>query len=121
MSQRVAAWQRKMQAPAGRVLRASLPLALAVVAAAGGFPAAAGAQEDEAPGLGLLEYLGSWQKGDEAWLVLADIGGGAIDNQAAVPGDDGQRKDESNEAESSGDDAAHGDARDREVDDGDAD
>jgi len=42
--------------------------------------AAAVAQEDEAPDLAFLEYLGSWQESDEEWLVVAE--------ELATPADD---------------------------------
>lgn len=35
---------------------------------------AAAAQDGDPPDLGFLEYLGSWQEGDEEWLVVAGMG-----------------------------------------------
>jgi hypothetical protein len=31
------------------------------------------AQEDEAPDLNFLEYLGSWQETDEEWEIVAEL------------------------------------------------
>jgi hypothetical protein len=42
--------------------------------------ATAGAQDDEAPDLAFLEYLGSWEASDEEWLVVAE--------EMPVPADD---------------------------------
>jgi hypothetical protein len=30
--------------------------------------------QDDTPDLSFLEYLGSWQEGDEDWLLVADMG-----------------------------------------------
>lgn len=43
-----------------------------LLAAVAGFAGAVVAQDDE-PELGFLEYLGSWQEGDEEWLIVADL------------------------------------------------
>ena len=32
------------------------------------------AQESEAPDLGLLEFLGSWEEGDDEWLIFDGLG-----------------------------------------------
>ncbi len=45
---------------------------LVLVSVAAVFAGAANAQEQE-PDLSFLEYLGSWQEGDEDWLVVADM------------------------------------------------
>jgi hypothetical protein len=45
---------------------------LMLLAAVAGFAGAVVAQDDE-PELGFLEYLGSWQEGDEEWLIVADL------------------------------------------------
>jgi len=39
-----------------------------------GMAATVGAQDSNTPDLGFLEYLGSWQEGDEEWLVVAGMG-----------------------------------------------
>jgi hypothetical protein len=43
------------------------------------------AQESEAPDLSFLEYLGSWDDGDEEWLVVAELeeqdGGNELANE----------------------------------------
>ena len=39
-----------------------------------GLTVTAGAQDGNTPDLGFLEYLGSWQEGDEEWLVVAGMG-----------------------------------------------
>jgi hypothetical protein len=43
-----------------------------LLAAVAGFGGAAHAQDD-GPDLSFLEYLGSWQEGDEEWLIVADL------------------------------------------------
>ena len=45
---------------------------LVLVSVAAAFAGAASAQEQE-PDLSFLEYLGSWQEGDEEWLVVAEM------------------------------------------------
>jgi hypothetical protein len=45
---------------------------LILLAAVAGFSGTAQAQEDE-PDLSFLEYLGSWQEGDEEWLIVAEL------------------------------------------------
>ena len=45
---------------------------LMLLAAAAGVAGTAVAQDDE-PDLGFLEYLGSWQEGDDEWLIVADL------------------------------------------------
>jgi hypothetical protein len=45
---------------------------LVFLTAALGFAASAAAQDDE-PDLSFLEYLGSWQEGDEEWLIVAEM------------------------------------------------
>ena len=44
------------------------------------------AQEDEDPDLDFLEYLGSWQEGDEEWLDIAEM------ERERVPPADGKRE-----------------------------
>lgn len=46
---------------------------LALLAAVAGLAGVAQAQDEE-PDLSFLEYLGSWQEGDEDWLVVAEMG-----------------------------------------------
>lgn len=43
-----------------------------MLAAVAGFSGAVVAQDDE-PDLGFLEYLGSWQEGDDEWLIVAGL------------------------------------------------
>ena len=45
---------------------------LVLVSVAAAFAGAANAQDEE-PDLSFLEYLGSWQDGDEEWLVVAEL------------------------------------------------
>jgi hypothetical protein len=45
---------------------------LMLLAAVAGFAGAVVAQDDE-PELSFLEYLGSWQEGDDEWLIVADL------------------------------------------------
>jgi hypothetical protein len=45
---------------------------LVLVSVAAAFAGTANAQDEE-PDLGFLEYLGSWQEGDEEWLVVAEM------------------------------------------------
>jgi len=45
---------------------------LILLAAVAGMAATAQAQDDE-PDLSFLEYLGSWQEGDEEWLIVAEM------------------------------------------------
>jgi hypothetical protein len=45
---------------------------LMLLAAVAGFSGAVVAQDDE-PELSFLEYLGSWQEGDDEWLIVADL------------------------------------------------
>ena len=48
-------------------------LRLVVLAVAAGFTAVAVAQEDDGPDLSFLEYLGSWEDGDEEWVLAAEL------------------------------------------------
>lgn len=45
-------------------------IGLAIALAA--FPPSGSAADDEAPGLDLLAYLGSWQGTDDEWLAVAE-------------------------------------------------
>lgn len=45
---------------------------LVLVSVAAAVAGTASAQDDE-PDLSFLEYLGSWQEGDEEWLVVAEM------------------------------------------------
>jgi hypothetical protein len=45
---------------------------LTLFAALAGFAGTIVAQDDE-PDLGFLEYLGSWEEGDDEWLIVAEI------------------------------------------------
>lgn len=61
------------------------------IAAAVGFAAwrlltsSAVAAEPEEPAPDFLEYLGSWQEGDEEWVIVADIDRRETAEQAAEP------------------------------------
>lgn len=46
--------------------------------------AAAGGQEDAAPELDFLEYLGSWQDTDEEWLIVEEWDGHDLDEGTKV-------------------------------------
>ena len=48
------------------------PFAGFLIVALTGLAGSAAAQ-DQAPDLSFLEYLGSWEEGDEEWLILAEI------------------------------------------------
>jgi hypothetical protein len=58
-------------------------LAMSLVAAVIAAPAMA--QDDELPDLEFLEYLGSWEEGDEEWLVVADEFMGSPAAEAGEP------------------------------------
>jgi hypothetical protein len=58
-----------------------------LLAAAAGVAGAAVAQEDE-PDVGFLEYLGSWQEGDDEWLIVADLEEEPEDNSEASEKDE---------------------------------
>lgn len=45
---------------------------LVLVSVAAAFAGTVNAQDEE-PDLSFLEYLGSWQEGDEEWLVVAEM------------------------------------------------
>lgn len=47
-------------------------LMLMLLTAVAGFAGAVEAQEGD-PDLGFLEYLGSWQEGDDEWLIVAEL------------------------------------------------
>lgn len=71
-------------------------LILLVVTA--GLAASAAAQEDGAPDLSFLEYLGSWQESDEEWLLIAAMEGELeTDDEAAETEEDGEQADETDE------------------------
>jgi len=59
----------------------------ALFVAVAGFTCSAVGQEDE-PDLSFLEYLGSWQEGDEEWLLVAEIEEGLEDEDEASASDD---------------------------------
>ena len=52
-----------------RVVRSIVHVALAGIAVS----SAVNGEETEDPGVDFLEYLGSWQEGDEEWVVIAEI------------------------------------------------
>jgi hypothetical protein len=58
-----------------------------LLAAAAGVAGAAVAQDGE-PDLGFLEYLGSWQEGDDEWLIVADLEAEPEDNSEASEKDE---------------------------------
>jgi hypothetical protein len=69
---------------------------LVLVSVAAAFAGAANAQEQE-PDLSFLEYLGSWQEGDEEWLVVADMDEElAEDDEASAKAKD-EKADETND------------------------
>ncbi|HEX6997524.1 MAG TPA: hypothetical protein VF322_05230 [Gammaproteobacteria bacterium] len=68
-------------------------LAAALLALAA--PSGAGAEEDTAPDLELLEYLGSWQEGDEEWLVVEEW----RRREPARPPERGRRRNEDEQGE----------------------
>jgi hypothetical protein len=72
---------------------------LVLVAAAALVPLAAAGQEDDSPGLALLEYLGSWDDSDEDWLVVAE----------EMPGSRANEDEEAPAAVGQSDDATNGD------------
>lgn len=83
-----------------------------LIAAAFGACGIAAAQDEDLPDLGFLEYLGSWQDGDDEWLVVAGIEDGLVgypEAADAVPDpaadDSGRRSRRQREAESAEQDA----------------
>jgi len=74
-----------------------------VALAAFGVVQMAAAQDDE-PDLSFLEYLGSWQAGDDEWLFVADL----EDEQAAD--EDARADDRRGGADDDTDDGADDDA-----------
>jgi hypothetical protein len=71
---------------------------LILFAAVAGLAASAAAQEDGAPDLSFLEYLGSWQESDEEWLLIAAMEGELeTDDEAAETEVDGEDADETDE------------------------
>ena len=71
---------------------------LILLAVAAGLAASAAAQEDGAPDLSFLEYLGSWQESDEEWLLIAAMEGELeTDQQAVETEEDGEEADETDE------------------------
>lgn len=64
-----------------RALRAKLiPVAVAC-----GMTGGLAAQESEAPDLSFLEFLGSWEEGDDEWFVVA----GLVDDEFGTLADEG--------------------------------
>ncbi|MGD8339383.1 MAG: hypothetical protein PVH89_01300 [Gammaproteobacteria bacterium] len=55
---------------------------LVVLSVAAAFAGAANAQDEE-PDLSFLEYLGSWQEGDEEWLVVVEMEDERVDEDEA--------------------------------------
>jgi len=60
---------------------------LVLLATVAGYAGAAVAQDDE-PDLSFLEYLGSWQEGDDEWLIVADLEEEPTDNDEASAKDE---------------------------------
>jgi len=60
---------------------------LVLLAAAAGLACPAAAQEDELD-LSFLEYLGSWQEGDEEWVLVAELEEGLEDENEVSASDD---------------------------------
>jgi hypothetical protein len=74
---------------------------LVLLAAAAGTACVALAQDDheEAPDLGFLEYLGSWQGSDEDWLVVADIEDTNLEDRDPAPDGDAGKDEDSDDDE----------------------
>lgn len=54
--------------------------------------------QEEGPDLRFLEYLGSWDEGDEEWLIVAEIDQGLeADDEGSERADD--EKDEADESD----------------------
>jgi hypothetical protein len=71
---------------------------LILLAAAAGLAASAAAQEEGAPDLSFLEYLGSWQESDEEWLLIAAMEGELeTDDRVVETEEDGEEADETDE------------------------
>jgi hypothetical protein len=91
------------------------------VAVACGMAGSLPAQESEAPDLSFLEYLGSWEDGDDEWLVVAELAetGSAdeSDDDEAGAADDADDADDADEADENDED----DGRNDEADEADAD
>jgi hypothetical protein len=58
-------------------------------------PGAVGAQEEE-PELSFLEYLGSWEDGDEEWFIVAELEED-LEGQDEVSEDAGDEQDDAGE------------------------
>lgn len=90
---------------------------LALFAAALSLPVLAFAQDEEdLPDLDFLEYLGSWEDGDEDWVVVAEEFMGQPAAAADTPGpageeesddaDENENEDEDEDEDATGDDDA---------------
>jgi hypothetical protein len=64
-----------------------------LLAAVAGFGGTAHAQDD-GPDLSFLEYLGSWQEGDEEWLIVADLEQEPEDKEEPEDKDEASAEDE---------------------------
>lgn len=52
-----------------------------------GYGALVGAEEDEAPDIEFLEYLGSWEESDEDWLIVERAGDARREVEEAAQSD----------------------------------
>ena len=86
----------EMPARCSRIPVAVVGCRLIPVVLALGVCGTAAAQEDEAPDLDFLEYLGSWEDGDEEWVVVAGI----EDGFAGAPAVGDAARDEDNRRQS---------------------
>jgi hypothetical protein len=79
-------------------------MAVAIFVVSAGVAAGAVAQDDPAPDLDFLEYLGSWQESDEEWLLIADelMGSPPVDESESpglVAEETGEDNDETDQAD----------------------
>jgi hypothetical protein len=71
---------------------------LMLLVAATGVAANALAQDDAAPDLSFLEYLGSWQESDEEWLLIAAMEGEIeAEDDSAVTDEEDEEAEETDE------------------------
>jgi hypothetical protein len=85
------------------------------VAVACGMAGSLAAQESEAPDLSFLEYLGSWQEGDDEWVVVAELAGEDSEHELDDEADDAgptDKADDTDEQDES-DDGHDGDRTDQ--------
>ena len=79
------------------------------------------AQESEAPDLGLLEFLGSWEEGDDEWIIFDGLAGDgyevAVDEslfeaEVVEDVDDEDVEDEAEDADEADDTVVSGESND---------